>query len=95
MKGKRLIILWVAVSLLLLSASAIALAQTSAGFNLEWNVAGSGGEEASSASYRLQGTAGQGIVGPPAASSASFVLSSGYWFVDRGGIIYLPLVKKQ
>lgn len=95
MKGTRLSTFWVVVGLLLLATSAIALAQTAAGFNLEWNSMGSGGGEASSAKYRLLGTIGQGVAGPPAASSASYVLSSGYWFVDRGGIIYLPLVQKQ
>jgi hypothetical protein len=83
------------VALLLLGAAGAGLAQTSAGFNLEWHAIGSGGGEASSANYRVNGTVGQGIASPPSAISAAFVVSSGYWFAGRGTIIYLPLILRN
>jgi hypothetical protein len=39
----------------------------------------------------VQGTIGQGVASPPLASSANFVVSSGYWF-NPTQTIYLPLV---
>jgi len=81
-----------AAVMLLVVGGAVAVAQTSARFNLEWHVVGSGGGESSSASYHVNGTIGQSIASQPAAESASFVVSSGYWFVDTGTTIYLPTI---
>ncbi len=85
----------VIVLLLSLTIGAVALAQTSAGFNLEWNVIGGGGGESSSASYRVQGTIGQAVAGPPISTSADFRVGSGYWYGAMGpavSTIYLPLI---
>jgi hypothetical protein len=82
MRNKRLtaICLALALSLLLITGGTVVLGQTSAGFNLEWNVVGSGGGESASANHRVNGTIGQGIADQSAAST-NFGLSSGYWFV--------------
>jgi hypothetical protein len=56
------------------------LAQTSADYDLSWHVIAGGGRLSASADYRVEGTAGQGIVGP--SSSADFRLSSGFWFAE-------------
>jgi hypothetical protein len=52
-----------------------------------------GGTRAISASYALNGTVGQGIVGP--ADSASFGMLSGYWQPWQDLRLYLPLVMKN
>jgi hypothetical protein len=90
-KKQRTVILAVTM-LLLLSFGAAVLAQTSTGFNLEWHVIGGGGNESSSADYRVQGTIGQSVTSPPTASSAGFVVSSGYWPGGTPGRnkVYLP-----
>jgi hypothetical protein len=89
---QRIIVL--AVISLLLAFGAAALAQTSAGFNLEWHVIGGGGNESSSVDYRVYGTIGQSMASPPTASSAEFVVNSGYWFGGpiAGTTIYLPAI---
>jgi hypothetical protein len=79
------------IVLLGLAAGAAGLAQTSAGFNLEWHVLGSGGGQAASASYRVNGTVGQGIASPPYGGSARFSLSSGFWYSDQMHL-YLPVI---
>lgn len=80
-----------ALLLLVIAAGAVVMAQTSAGYNLEWHVVGSGGGEAGSASYRVNGTTGQGVTSPPTAGGASYVLSSGYWYSDQIHL-YLPVI---
>lgn len=95
-KKQRIIVLAVTM-LLLLAFGAVVLAQTSAGFNLEWHVIAGGGAESSSTSYRVQGTIGQSVASPPTASSVEFVVSSGYWpgGVPAGTTIYLPAILKN
>jgi hypothetical protein len=95
-KKQRIVILAVTM-LLLLSFGAAVLAQTSTGFNLEWHVIGGGGNVSSSADYRVQGTIGQSVTSPPTASSAGFVVSSGYWpgGTPAGTTVYLPAVLKN
>ena len=83
---------FLAVLFLLLLFVATVLAQTSAGFNLEWHVVGSGGGESSSAGYVVNGTLGQGVASPPLAGSAAFSVGSGYWVVDSKTAVYLPIV---
>jgi hypothetical protein len=98
MKQKKQRIIILAVMLLLLAFGAAALAQTSTGFNLEWHVIGGGGAESSSADYRVHGTIGQSVTSPPTASSAEFVVSSGYWpggTPPAGTTIYLPAILKN
>jgi hypothetical protein len=93
----RAIFLALAALLLLLTAGAVVLAQTSAGFNLEWHVIGSGGGETSSASYHINGTIGQSIDSPPTSGSANYKASSGYWFAGTGTgtTLYLPALQKN
>lgn len=84
--------------LLVLVMATTVLAQSSASFDLSWHVTGSGGQESGSASYQLQGTLGQGTASPPTSGSASFMVSSGYWFANIGStgtILYLPLILKN
>ncbi len=93
---KRL--LTVAAVLLLVGTGMIVMAQTSAQFDLGWNVLGSGGGASSSASYQMRGTIGQGLASPPVLSSANFSVSSGYWAPGTETApefhIYLPIVVK-
>jgi hypothetical protein len=98
MKQKQRITVLAVTMLLLLAFGAAVLAQTSAGFNLEWHVIGGGSGESSSADYRVQGTIGQSAASPPTASSAGFVVSSGYWSGSTGPAgttIYLPAILKN
>jgi len=97
MKQKKQKIIILAVMLLLLAFGGAALAQTSAGFNLEWRVIGGGGGESSSADYRVHGTIGQSVTSPPASSGAGFVVSSGYWLrgTPAGTTVYLPTILKN
>jgi hypothetical protein len=67
-------VLWILLALLCLTGTVSA--QTSASYDLHWNVIGGGGGGGSSASYQLQGTVGQ-ITG--IATSSSYTLSAGYW----------------
>ena len=90
--------LLVLLFLLVLMLGTTALAQTSATFNLEWNVIGSGGGESSSASYHINGTLGQGLASQPRSGSANFMVSSGYWFANTGPPgtdVYLPVIFKN
>jgi hypothetical protein len=95
-KKQRTLILAVTM-LLLLALSTTVLAQTSAGFNLEWHVIGGGGNESSSVDYRVQGTIGQSVTSPPTATSVGFVVTSGYWFggAPGGTRVYLPTILKK
>lgn len=88
--------------LLTFIVGAAALAQTSAGFNLRWHVIAAGGQASSSSSYRVNGTIGQSIAGPPGSGSAGYAINSGYWFSDidnwlggTGRAVYLPAVLKE
>ena len=79
--------------LLLLAAVGTAVwAQSSGGFNLEWHVIGGGGQESLSANFRVSGTVGQSLASPPTAASASYRVSSGYWFAETGTRLYLPVL---
>lgn len=95
MEMNRLAIFLAVICLLLaLAVGAIALAQSSASFNLEWNVVGSGGGESTSAGYRVNGTIGQSMAGPPPASGGAFAVTGGYWVFDARRAVYLPAVSK-
>lgn len=82
-----------AVLLILLIGGVAVWAQTSANYDLSWHIVGSGGGISSSASYSLNGTAGQSAASPPLSESNSFTLSSGYWY--SGSSLYLPLMQKN
>ena len=93
MKNNRRAMLLAALCfLLLLAVGAGVLAQSSARFNLAWHVVGSGGGESSSAGYRVNGTIGQSMAGPPDAVGATHTVTGGYWVVGVRRITYLPVV---
>lgn len=95
MKGNRQrMLLAVLCFLLLLAVGAGVLAQSSARFNLDWHVVGSGGGESTSAGYRVDGTIGQSLAGPPEAAGASYSVTGGYWVFDVTMVTYLPVVAK-
>ena len=71
------------------------LAQTSAGFNLEWHVIGNGGQGSISANYRVNGTIGQAVASQISAESANYKVSSGFWFGDSQTTIFLPAILKH
>lgn len=86
--------LWATIVLLLfLVAGAAVMAQTSAGFNLEWHVIGGGGGESTSANYEINGTAGQSLAGPPDSDSGSFVVRSGFWSLGTERRVFLPVLR--
>lgn len=92
MKRRMLIpVTLIVVLLLLLAARAVTLAQTSSSFDLRWNVLAGGGGESTSAGYRVAGTYGQAMTGPPAATGGSFHVTSGFW-IPGTWKVYLPLV---
>jgi hypothetical protein len=102
MRIKRVsLVLAVAAGLLLL-AGALALrgalpaaAQTSASYDLTWNVVGGGGEPMSSAHYVVHSTSGQPAASPPYSAHGNLVVSGGYWYGSGAPNIYriyLPVV---
>ena len=82
-----------AVLLILLIGGVAVWAQTSANYDLSWHVVGSGGGISSSASYSVNGTAGQSVASPALSGSNTFTVSSGYWY--SGSSLYLPLMQKN
>jgi hypothetical protein len=95
MKRKRInIYLAFALAACAITAVAgIALAQTSANYNLEWHVIGGGGQPVSSASYVVNSTIGQAVASPAYTASLHYRVSGGYWIPADYGI-YLPVVVK-
>ncbi len=59
-----------------LALAGTALAQTSPSYGQSWHVVAGGGGQAGSASYVMQSTAGQPVIG---SSSMNYRLGSGYW----------------
>ncbi|MCL4265667.1 MAG: hypothetical protein KJ069_20815 [Anaerolineae bacterium] len=81
-----------AVLLLLLAGSVVVWAQSSASYDLRWHVIGGGGGVSNSASYSMNGTAGQSAASPSLAVGSSYTVSSGYW--QGYTAIYLPVIQK-
>jgi uncharacterized membrane protein YccF (DUF307 family) len=73
----------------------VVLAQTSASYDLTWNVIAGGGGPISSTSYAINSTIGQAAVGR--VGNSTFELCSGFWcgaaVVEYE--IYLPIVLKN
>jgi hypothetical protein len=70
------------------------LAMESDNYAINWDVIGSGGEPSTSASFALNGTIGQGVVG--SSSGDSYGLCGGYWCGGEIAYnIYLPLVLRN
>lgn len=90
---KRVKTIFLGVILLVgLAAGTLVLAQSSANYDLSWNVFGGGGGRSTSANYIVDGTIGQQVVGQSV--SSSYGLSSGFWFGDSGVRLYLPTIAK-
>jgi hypothetical protein len=85
--------------LLLLVTGAALQAQISAGYRLQWNVIVGGGSQSDSASYVLDGTVGESLVGPPSADSSDYRLTLGYTTGSPPAFppsrIYLPIVARS
>nr|QNT35462.1 hypothetical protein EKMJPAOO_00012 [uncultured Methanosarcinales archaeon] len=79
MKMQAIVLIW----LLCLLAAGVASAQSSANYALNWSVVGSGGCEMASASYAMQSTVGQTVIG---IASENYLLEAGYWYRDAGGV---------
>lgn len=94
MPTKQKIALILLLVVVMLTAVTLILAQTSANFDLTWNVLGNGGSPSTSASYQVNGTIGQDLSSPPRLNSAGYQVSSGYWVLGSNGAIYLPVVYK-
>jgi hypothetical protein len=74
----------------------VALAQTSASYDLTWNVIAGGGGSISSTSYAINSTIGQPVVG--VAKDTGYELCSGFWCSELAAVeyrIYLPIVLKN
>lgn len=96
MKQKREMLLLLLAGILLLFVVGTAVwAQTSASFDLDWQVIGNGGGESDSANFQVNGTIGQGLASPPGSDSAHASLASGYWVLGSGSSIYLPVTIKD
>ena len=89
---KRIIVAWSIVLLsVLLLLSGHVTAMESDSYAIRWDVIAGGDGSAQSASYVVNSTIGQPIIGPD--SSTSYQLSSGYWYnVTERYTVYLPLV---
>ena len=87
MSGRRRAALIVAL-LASLATAGIAFAQSSASFDLSWNVLGGGGGESESASFAAGSTIGQPLTGN--SESAGFQLDAGFWPGVAGGIVAAP-----
>lgn len=75
---------------LLLTTGVWALAQSSADYDLSWHVIAGGGGVSQSASFRVDGTVGQAVSGPPHSAANGFVVQSGYWSFAGSRPLYLP-----
>jgi hypothetical protein len=74
----------------------VALAQTSASYDLSWNVIAGGGGPISGGGYAINSTIGQPVVG--VAKDTGYELCSGFWCGAVAVVeykIYLPVVLKN
>jgi hypothetical protein len=79
----------------LLLLGSVALAQSSESFRVEWSTLSGGGQTVSSAHFVINGSIVGGASSPPNASSAHFVVRSGYWpgvIPTASYRVYLPLL---
>jgi hypothetical protein len=79
--------------LLMLLVSGAAIAQSSAHFDVSWNVLAGGGGHSASSQYAFDATLGQAVAGP--ASGGSTELLAGYWQAFPAYKIYLPLMLRN
>jgi hypothetical protein len=93
--NKRIFLVVLIGLLVGLVAVSIVGAQTSTDFDLSWYVMAGGGSRVDSATYAMNGTLGQGIVG--ISDGIDFQMQSGYWYIVSGlrRFVYLPLVLRN
>jgi hypothetical protein len=96
MKRIAMVVLIVA----LVITAGVTMASSSANYALRWRVIAGGGQRSTSGSYRVAGTVGQAVTGPPRSASASYRVGAGYWSrldlatTPLGHRIYLPLIQR-
>jgi hypothetical protein len=90
--NKRTLLIGLAALSVALLVAAVALAQTSTGFDLSWHVLAGGGGRVNSTHYAVNGTLGQGLVG--FSGGTAYAMQSGYWQKWPDYRIYLPLTLK-
>ena len=79
------------VGVIVLYSAALTYAQSSNTYSLPWQVLGAGGGHASSATYTLDATIGQPLVGSSTGSASE--MWAGFWVGVEGALReYLPLV---
>jgi len=91
---RRVTVLLALTAILLLAGSALAMSSTN--YRLDWftPMTGGGGGPASSASYAVNLTVGQTVIG--ASSSANYGVGLGYWYGAAAQFrIFLPVVLKN
>ena len=91
---RRVTVLLALTAILLLAGSALAMSSTN--YRLDWftPMTGGGGAPASSASYAVNFTIGQTVIG--ASSSANYGVGLGYWYGAAAQFrIFLPVVLKN
>ena len=91
---RRVTILLALTVILLLAGSVLAMSSTN--YRLDWftPMTGGGGAPASSASYAVNLTVGQTVIG--ASSSANYGVGLGYWYGAVAQFrIFLPVVLKN
>jgi len=92
--GKRISLAGLAALLVpLLLLPGLSRAMQSTHYALNWDVIGAGGGPASSGSFAVNATLGQGVVGP--AASTSFQVSAGYWLAGGQYSLYLPVLMRD
>lgn len=95
---KQVIWLVMGVGAAVMVVTAGVLAQSGFQFAIPWWTVDGGGGQSSSATYSIQGTAGQAEAGPVMQSS-SYTFSGGFWpgvvsLSSSSSMIYLPVVLK-
>jgi hypothetical protein len=90
---KRKILILIAIVAWLIIFAGIGV-QLSAQHALDWFVISGGGQKMESASYNMNGTTGQSVIG--LAQAANHAISSGFWYVRHPVVeiqqLYLPLI---
>ena len=92
--NKQMAFIGSAALLVALLLTGIAVAQTSASFDLSWHVLGGGGGQATNSDYAINCTVGQGAASWT--SNSNYGIGVGYWYGAGGEYrIFLPLVLKD
>ena len=92
--NKQALFVGLTALLVALLLAGIAVAQTSASFDLSWHVLAGGGGQTAGTTYAANCTVGQGTIGWT--DSGSYGAGVGYWYGATGGYhIFLPLVLKN